>query len=94
MADLMGKAKRSQEMIESGMGLVNGIILYHYATSIPKAVALNSKEMQLILNKEVDQNWAWDVMCDSVMHRIGLDIQDGNWELEKLVVGGESRPLH
>ena len=26
--DLMGKARRSQEMIDTGMGLVNGIILY------------------------------------------------------------------
>ena len=89
----MGKLDRANQVIDSGMGLVNGIILSHIATSIPEAIALNSKEMQLALDKS-NPNKSWDMLCDSVNHRIGLDIQDGNWDLEKIVIGREIRPLH
>ena len=47
----MSKAQRSEEIASTGMGLVNGIILHHIATCIPKAVALNGKEMQLAMDK-------------------------------------------
>jgi len=88
------KAARSEAIKQSGMGLVNGIILHHIATCIPEAVALNSKEMQLAMDNSPNQNKSWDMVCDSVKHRIGLDIQDGNWELDKIVIGGKVKPLH
>jgi hypothetical protein len=90
----MSKAQRSEEIASTGMGLVNGIILHHYATSIPKAVALNYKEMQFAMDTGPRMNDSWEIMCSLVLDRIGLDIQDGNWELDKLVVGGKFRPLH
>ena len=90
----MSKLTRANLIANTGMGLTNGIILHHYATSIPKAVALNYKEMQFAMDTGPRMNDSWEIMCSLVLDRIGLDIQDGNWELDKLVVGGKFRPLH
>ena len=90
----MGKFESANQMINSGMGLVNGIILSHIATSIPEAIALNSKEMQLAMDKGTKQSESWAMLCDSVEHRVGIAIMDGNWELEKIVIGRQVRPLH
>ena len=32
-------------------------------------------------------------MCESVKHRLGVEIE-GNYFLEEIVVGGVARPLH
>lgn len=73
--------------------MINGIILNHYATNIDQEIPLNSKEMQLAMDKS-SPNESWDLMCESVLHREGIDIQDGNWELEFLVIGGVKKVLH
>lgn len=75
------------------MNLVNGIGLYHIATGIIEEIALNTKEMQLALDK-TNENDSWALMCDSVEHRTGTAIMDGNWELEYLILGGEKKVLH
>tara|TARA_R110000851_G_scaffold68841_2_gene154489 strand:- start:629 stop:901 length:273 start_codon:yes stop_codon:yes gene_type:complete len=90
----MSKAQRSEELASTGMGLVNGIILHHIATCIPKAVALNGKEMQLAMDKSEHQSNSWAMMCDSIESRIGLSVMDGNWDLDKIVLGGVVNPLH
>ena len=89
----MNKADISAAIAASDGGLKQGIVLYHIATSYIEHVALNGKEMQLALDK-THVNESWDLMCDSVRSRIGLDIQDGNWELERIIVDGQDRPLH
>ena len=73
--------------------MINGIILNHYATNINQEIPLNSKEMQLAMDKS-SPNESWDLMCESVLHREGIDIQDGNWELEFLVICGVKKVLH
>jgi hypothetical protein len=77
------------------MQIVNGIGLYHIATGIIEEVPLNTKEMQLALDK-TNESASWDMMCDSVEHRTDgtVAIMDGNWELEYLIVGGEKKVLH
>jgi hypothetical protein len=90
----MSKSKRSEQIVDTGMGLVNGIILHHIATCIPQAIALNGKEMQLAMDKSDKQNDSWEDLCASIESRTGLAVMDGNWELERLVLGGEVRPLH
>jgi hypothetical protein len=49
--------------------------------------------MQLAMDKTFPDA-SWDLMCQSVLHREGIDIQDGNWELEFLVIGGVKKVLH
>ena len=88
------KAERSQAAADCNGGIKQGIVLHHIATSIVEHVALNGKEMQLAVDKS-DINASWDLMCESIRSRIGLDIQDGNWELERIIMpSGEQRPLH
>lgn len=55
-------------------------------------VPLNSKEMQLALDKSnIDASWS--LMCDSIRFRIGIDII-GNFDLISIFVNGDERPLH
>ena len=55
-------------------------------------IPLNSKEMQLALDKSnVDASWS--LMCDSVRYRLGIDII-GNYDLVSIIVNGDKRPLH
>jgi len=54
---------------------------------------LNSKECQLMLDK-TNEDASWDLMCDSLLHRSGVDIQDGNWELVSYTINGVTKPLH
>ena len=57
--------------------LVNGLICSNVGSPIWEDViiALNSKEMQLALDKSDKQNDSWDLMCDSVYDRLGIVIQ-------------------
>tara|TARA_B100002019_G_scaffold252417_1_gene233359 strand:+ start:1175 stop:1411 length:237 start_codon:yes stop_codon:yes gene_type:complete len=73
--------------------LINGIVLEHIATGYPEVIALNSKEMQLALDNGPNVNKSWELLCESVKHRLGVEIED-NYFLEELVVGGVARPLH
>lgn len=73
--------------------LVNGLRLEHIASGYPEEIALNSKEMQLALDNGPNSNKSWDLLCDSVNHRLGIEIID-NYFLEEIVVGGIARPLH
>ena len=55
-------------------------------------IPLNSKEMQLALDKSnVDASWS--LMCDSINYRLGIDII-GNYDLKYIIVNGVKRPLH
>ena len=56
-------------------------------------IPLNSKEMQLAMDKSNMQNASWSLMCDSVNSRIGITII-GNFNLVDIVVNGDVRPLH
>ena len=56
-------------------------------------IPLNSKEMQLAMDKSNMQNASWSLMCDSVNSRIGITII-GNFDLVDIVVNGDVRPLH
>tara|TARA_B100000927_G_scaffold14534_1_gene11450 strand:- start:31 stop:252 length:222 start_codon:yes stop_codon:yes gene_type:complete len=55
-------------------------------------IPLNSKEMQLALDKS-DVDASWDLMCQSIRYRIGIDIV-GNYDLLNIIIKGEKRPLH
>lgn len=55
-------------------------------------IPLNSKEMQLALDKS-NINASWSLMCDSIRFRIGIDII-GNFDLISIFVNGDERPLH
>ena len=58
--------------------LVNGLICSNVGSPIRDdiIIALNSKEMQLALDKSDKQNDSWDLMCDSVYNRLGIIIKD------------------
>ena len=55
-------------------------------------IILNSKECQLLLDK-TDINASWDLCCESIRHRTGIEIK-GNYELISYRIGGIMRPLH
>ena len=56
-------------------------------------IPLNSKEMQLAMDKSDMSDASWSLMCDSVNHRLGIYII-GNYNLVNIVVNGDVRPLH
>ena len=55
-------------------------------------IPLNSKEMQLALDKS-DIDASWDLMCQSVRYRVGIDII-GNYDLKYIFINGVKMPLH
>lgn len=71
----------------------NGIKCTHLATSYPVEIPLNYKEMQLALDNSDTMNQSWDILCDAVMERTGIEIQD-QMELEEIIINGKVRPLH
>ena len=75
--------------------LVNGLICSNVGSPIWEDViiALNSKEMQLALDKSDRQNDSWDLMCDSVYDRLGIVIQ-GRLDIKFIRVNGEDRVFH
>tara|TARA_B100001248_G_scaffold138130_1_gene103768 strand:- start:535 stop:750 length:216 start_codon:yes stop_codon:yes gene_type:complete len=69
----------------------NGIKIQDF-NGVVSEIPLNSKEMQLALDKSnIDASWS--LMCDSVRYRIGIDII-GNYNLISILVNGNERPLH
>ena len=75
--------------------LVNGIICYNVGSPIRDdiIIALNSKEMQLALDKSDKQNDSWDLMCDSVYNRLGIIIKD-QLNISYIRVNGVDRVFH
>jgi hypothetical protein len=67
----------------------NLLVMTHIATGYPESVELNEVEMTLVKDKSDSLNVSWDILCDFVKWRTGIEIQ-GNFELETL--GG--RPIH
>ena len=55
-------------------------------------IILNSKECQLLLDK-TDVNASWNLLCESIKHREGIEII-GNYELISYRIDGIMRPLH
>tara|TARA_B100001109_G_scaffold229927_1_gene206142 strand:- start:33 stop:248 length:216 start_codon:yes stop_codon:yes gene_type:complete len=69
----------------------NGIKIQDF-DGVVSEIPLNSKEMQLALDKDnIDASWS--LMCDSVRHRLGIDII-GHCNLISIFINGEERPLH
>ena len=50
----------------------NGIIIQDF-NGVVSEIPLNSKEMQLALDKS-NPDASWSLMCDSVNYRIGIDL--------------------
>ena len=75
--------------------LVNGLICSNVGSPIRDdiIIALNSKEMQLALDKSDKQNDSWDLMCDSVYNRIGIIIKD-QLNISYIRVNGVDRVFH
>ena len=69
----------------------NGIIIQDF-NGVVSEIPLNSKEMQLALDKS-NPDASWSLMCDSINYRIGIDII-GNYDLISLTLNGDERPLH
>ena len=69
----------------------NGIKIQDF-NGVVSEIPLNSKEMQLALDKSnVDASWS--LMCDSVRYRLGIDII-GNYDLKYIFINGVKMPLH
>lgn len=69
----------------------NGIKIQDF-NGVVSEIPLNSKEMQLALDKSnIDASWS--LMCDSVRYRLGISII-GNYNLVSILVNGDERPLH
>jgi hypothetical protein len=75
--------------------IINGLIGEHIATGYPVEIPLNSKEMQLAMYNEDGNimNWCWEQMCDSVMHREGIEII-GAIDIDYIVINGEKKRFH
>ena len=56
-------------------------------------IIMNSKEIQLFMDKSKPED-SWALMCDSIEHREGIAIMDGNWELVSSCIMGIEKPLH
>ena len=69
----------------------NGIKIQDF-NGVVSEIPLNSKEMQLALDKS-NPDASWSLMCDSINYRIGIDII-GNYDLVSLILKGDERPLH
>ncbi len=75
------------------ISMENGIIIQERGGQFKIIeIPLNSKEMQLALDKS-DVDASWDLMCQSIRYRIGIDIV-GNYDLLNIIIKGEKRPLH
>ena len=73
--------------------LPNNIVVQKYKSDFQQLIIMNSKECQLFLDK-TDPEASWQLMCDSIEHRSGIAIMDGNWELVASCIEGKARPLH
>ena len=67
----------------------NCIVVGAVDSEFEQLIIMNSKECQLFLDK-TDPEASWQLMCDSIEHRSGIAIMDGNWELVSSTINGET----
>mgnify|MGYP001453449533 FL=1 len=73
--------------------MVNGLKGVHIASGIPVEIPLNSKEMQLAMDKGPMQNESWNLMNASVVSRGEMNII-GDIDIDFMVIGGVSKVFH
>lgn len=73
--------------------MINGLRGVHIATDIPVDIPLNSKEMQLAMDKGPLQNDSWELMNASVVSRGEMNII-GDIDIESIVIGGVAKVFH
>ena len=71
----------------------NCIVIKKVDSDFQQLLVMNSKECQLFLDKSDPEN-SWAMMADSLEHRSGIAIMDGNWELVSSTINGVTKPLH
>jgi len=71
----------------------NCIVIQKKDSDFQQLIVMNSKECQLFMDKS-NPDASWDLMCDSIEHRSGIAIMDGNWDLVASCINGNRRPLH
>ena len=71
----------------------NCMVVKKVDSDFQQLIVMNSKECQLFLD-ESDPDNSWALMADSIEHRSGIAIMDGNWELVASCIEGKARPLH
>ena len=73
--------------------MINGLRGVHIATNIPVDIPLNSKEMQLAMDKGPLQNDSWELMNASVVSRGEMNII-GDIDIDFMVIGGVEKVFH
>jgi len=73
--------------------MINGLRGVHIATNIPVDIPLNSKEMQLAMDKGPLQNDSWELMNASVLSRGEMNII-GDIDIDSIVIGGVAKVFH
>ena len=73
--------------------LINGLKGVHIASNIPVEIPLNSKEMQLAMDKGPLQNDSWEMLNASVVSRGEMNII-GDIDIESIVIGGVAKIFH
>lgn len=68
----------------------NCLIGEHIATNTPVEIPLNAREMQLF---HAGGNHDWNVMCESVKARTGIEII-GQIQIDSIVINGNKRKFH
>ena len=73
--------------------MVNGLKGVHIASGHPVEIPLNSKEMQLAMDKGPLQNDSWEMLNASVVSRGEMNII-GDIDIEEIVIGGVAKVFH
>lgn len=71
----------------------NSIVIQKVDSDFQQLIVMNAKECQLLMDKS-NPDASWKLMCDSIEHRSGIAIMDGNWQLVASCIDGHKRPLH
>jgi hypothetical protein len=74
--------------------MINGLRGTHIATNIPVDIPLNSKQMQLALDKDPNtMNDSWDMVCDVCVDNGFIDPR-GNVHIDFIVINGVQKVFH
>jgi len=73
--------------------VVNGLKGVDIRTGLRVEIALNYKEMQLVLDQSETINESWELMCDAFLERTGRQIK-GAMDLNYIVVNGVEKVFH
>ena len=73
--------------------MINGLKGVHIASGIPVEIPLNSKEMQMAMDKGPLQNDSWEMLNASVVSRGEMNII-GDIDIESIVIGGVAKIFH